>query len=1016
MVSLYQKLICKSDQYRIICILSIYPSTRFHLLGNLHKKTDSALSNKHINKIIGYNAYFNNNDTIKYMNLNIDIEHMNTENNSTNNTQVNDSALRARVKLFGNILGEILHEHAGSKVFEAVETLRKGHISLREKNDEQKRAELAKLVASLDSETVVHVVRAFSIYFSLVNIAEEAFQHAKRRCLVNNGEKLWLGSFHETLREMQEQDINAEQLQHILDNMAYIPVFTAHPTESKRRTILESLRRIFIISEKLNTKTNKYEHDDVIEILKRHIQILYKTNEVRVRKLQVVDEVKNGLYYFRECLFNSVPRTYRLIEKALKVSYNQDQEIVTVPSFMQFGSWIGGDRDGNPFVKHTTTVLALRMQAQAVLEEYISRVSKLSHVLSHSRQFCDLTPEFNAALKLDETELSDLFESKTNKFKQEPYRRKLYYMRHRLECLLDQITRKINDEELNTDYQQCQYKDENAFLTDLQTMSKSLYHHGDGNVADGTLKDLIRLVETFGFFLTKLDIRQESTIHSNTIAQVLKFMDGSDYNAMDESTRLATLANFIKQTPPEIDTSSFSEQTIETLQVFKVIAEMRDEVSQKAFGSYVISMTHEASHIMEVMFLGWLNGLVAINPDSGSAFCYLSVSPLFETIDDLAHIEPVMTQLLDNEVYNTLLQSSGNTQEVMLGYSDSCKDGGTLASAWNLYNAQIQITALTKKRNIKLRMFHGRGGTIGRGGGPTHDSIISQPDGTVHGEIKFTEQGEVLSYKYSNEETAVYELGMGLTGLLKASRNLIQTPVTVEDEYKDIMSTLADTGEQSYRLLTDRSFGFLDYFYEATPVAEIGLMNIGSRPSHRKKSDRSKSSVRAIGWVFAWAQSRHTLPAWFGIGSALEKWIDGRPDKLKKLQEMYHRWPFFRSLLSNVQMALFKADMDIAKSYSSLCLSEETATSIHKIINDEYHLTVTNVLKIAQLDNLMAETPDLALSLTRRNPYLDPLNQIQLTLLKRYRDESLDEEQRELWLNPLLRSINAIAAGMRNTG
>ncbi len=952
------------------------------------------------------------------MNSKTEIEDMTADNNDTNrtnNTHLNDSALRARVKLFGNILGEILHEHAGGKVFEAVETLRKGHIDLRKKNNEQKRAELAKLVESLDSDTVVHVVRAFSIYFSLVNIAEEDFLHTKRRHQVSKGERLWQGSFNETLRELHEQDISADQLQHVLDRMAYIPVFTAHPTESKRRTILESLRRIFIISEKLTTKSTQNEQDEVIEILKRHIQILYKTNEVRVRKLQVIDEVKNGLYYFRECLFNAVPQTYRSMEKALKVTYNRDNEIVKVPSFMQFGSWIGGDRDGNPFVKHNTTVLALRMQAQAVLEEYIDRVSKLSHVLSHSIQFCDLTQAFNTGLEKDETELSQLFDSKSNQFTQEPYRRKLYYMRHRLQCQLDQITRKINDEPAATNtIQSCDYKDEQTFLADLRSMSESLHHHGDGNVAEGTLKDLIRLVETFGFFLSKLDIRQESTIHSDTVAQVFNIIDGSDYNAMDEATRLTSLANFIKQSPPKIDSSSFTEQAIETLEVFRVIAEMRDEVSQKAFGSYVISMTHAASHIMEVMFLGWLKGLVAIKQDN--THCYLSVSPLFETIDDLAHIEPVMTQLLDNDVYNTLLQASGNTQEVMLGYSDSCKDGGTLASAWNLYNAQMRITELTKKRNIKLRMFHGRGGTIGRGGGPTHDSILSQPDGTVHGEIKFTEQGEVLSYKYSNEETAVYELGMGLTGLLKASRNLIQTPATVEKEYKDIMATLADTGEQSYRVLTDRSHGFLDYFYEATPVSEIGLMNIGSRPSHRKKSDRSKSSVRAIGWVFAWAQSRHTLPAWFGIGSALEKWIDGRPDKLKKLQEMYHRWPFFRSLLSNVQMALYKADMDIAKSYSSLCLSEDTATSIHQIINNEYQSTVENVLKIAQLDNLMAETPALALSLTRRNPYLDPLNQIQLTLLKRYRDESLSDEERELWLNPLLRSINAIAAGMRNTG
>ena len=317
---------------------------------------------------------------------------------------------------------------------------------------------------------------------------------------------------------------------------------------------------------------------------------------------------------------------------------------------------------------------------------------------------------------------------------------------------------------------------------------------------------------------------------------------------------------------------------------------------------------------------------------------------------------------------------------------------------------------------MKCRLFHGRGGTIGRGGGPTHDSILSQPAGTVHGEIKFTEQGEVLSYKYSNQETAVYELTIGVTGLLKASQNII-TPVTQDDtQYSAIMKELADMGEQHYRTLTDKTPGFLDYFYEATPVSEIALMNIGSRPSHRKKSDRSKSSVRAIGWVFGWAQSRHTLPAWYGIGTALHSWINENPERLAVLQDMYHNWPFFRALLSNSQMALFKAEMAIAQSYVSLCLNQDEAQHVYQAICAEHQSTVKHVLEIAQLDYLMAETPQLALSLSRRNPYLDPLNQIQLTLLHRYRQEDVAESERECWRDPLLRSINAIEAGMRNTG
>jgi phosphoenolpyruvate carboxylase len=417
---------------------------------------------------------------------------------------------------------------------------------------------------------------------------------------------------------------------------------------------------------------------------------------------------------------------------------------------------------------------------------------------------------------------------------------------------------------------------------------------------------------------------------------------------------------------------------------------------------------------MEVMFLAWTAGLAGYRDNQ--PFCHISISPLFETVDDLAHIDPVMNQLLDIPTYTELLAAAGNIQEVMLGYSDSCKDGGILASGWNLYQAQQQITALTRSRDIKLRMFHGRGGTIGRGGGPTHDSILSQPTGTVHGQIKFTEQGEVLSYKYSNIETAVYELTMGTTGLLKASRNLIEEPQKDKQEYLDTMAKLAAIGEDHYRTLTEQTPGFLDYFYEATPVSEIGLLNIGSRPSHRKKADRSKSSVRAIAWVFGWAQSRHTLPAWYGIGKALDQWIKENPEHLDHLRDMYQHWSFFRSLLSNTQMALFKADMKIAHSYMGLCHNPQQAEQIYAAIDEEYTRTVTHILEVSQLDYLMAETPLIALSLMRREPYLDPLNQIQLYLLKKYRNENVSEEERERWLNPLLRSINAIAAGMRNTG
>ncbi|MCG6935948.1 MAG: phosphoenolpyruvate carboxylase [Proteobacteria bacterium] len=927
----------------------------------------------------------------------------------------NDKQLRSRVRLFGNILGKILQDHAGEKVFNAVEALRKGHISLRKSEDVRKRQRLDALIKSLDPDSLAQVVRAFSIYFSLANIAEEAFQHKQRRREVSRNGPLWVGSFDATLREFHSEVTTPEELQHLLDRLAYIPVFTAHPTESKRRTVMEALRRIFITSEELEvSRLSRIQKTAIYNKLERNIRILFETNEVRVNKLNVIDEVSNGLYYFRECLFPAVPETYRYLENAIQRTYGSNPQTgnIRVPSFIKFGSWIGGDRDGNPFVKPETTVTAVRLQSREILREYYGRIRQLQKILTLSTEFCQPSAAFLKSLERDEAAMPTVFAARPNQYRQEPYRRKLVLMQNRIECSIARLDHRLDEIPLpDTDYR---YRNEQDLLQDLHLIRDSLISDQDHIIAEGELQDLIRLVETFGFFLAHLDIRQESTIHTRTVSEVFRQLDGTDYTALDENQRMTVLADWLSKAPPALDTATLSDMNRETLQTFMVMSQMREEISPKVFGNYVISMTHAASHVMEVMFLAWLAGLAGQRDRKW--FCHIHISPLFETIDDLEHIEPVMSQLLSNDTYAALLNAAGNNQEVMLGYSDSCKDGGILASAWNLYQAQQQITILARQHGVQLRMFHGRGGTIGRGGGPTHDSILSQPTGTVHGEIKFTEQGEVLSYKYSNTETAVYELSMGITGLMKASRNLIRAPQPDNPEYLAIMHELATTGERHYRQLTDETAGFLDYFYEATPVSEIALMNIGSRPSHRKQADRSKGSVRAIGWVFGWAQSRHTLPAWYGIGAALEAWQRRHPQQISRLQEMYQHWPFFRALLSNSQMALFKADMGIAESYVSLCHNQDTARTIFQTINSEYQRTVNKVLEIAQLDELIAETPHLALSLKRRNPYLDPLNQIQVTLLRRCRDESVDEDTRNQWLNPLLRSINAIAAGMRNTG
>jgi len=936
--------------------------------------------------------------------------------------ETGDKALRARVKLLGTLLGNILHEQEGRDVLAAVETLRKGYINLRKNDNQARRRRLARFIEGLSSESLVHIVRAFSTYFSLINLAEESYQHHQRRKQVrqaNGNSTLWTGSFDTTLRELRNQGINPEQLQTLLDQLAYIPVITAHPTEAKRRTIMDAQRRIFLSNEELSdTRLTKQEKAELIEKLKSQIQILWKTDEVRVIRPRVKDEIGYGLAYFNECLFDAVPNTYRNFENAaLRVcgTTADGEPKITIPSFLRFGSWIGGDRDGNPNVKPETTIMAVRLQSQTILLEYLARIPVLIKLLTHSDKLCTPTLALRDSLQRDEQFTEHAFTDKPERFTHEPYRRKLSIMRYRLERNIVALKNKLQERTDRDDtHTGDRYPSEQEFLADLKIIYDSLLSHGDKRIADGKLKDLIRLTETFGFYCLRLDIRQESTRHSEAVAELFQQIN-VDYLSLDENARLITLEKAIKD-PAGIDShiASLSEPTQETLNVFRAMVQMRNEVSKKAFGSYVISMTHEASHVMEVLFMARLTGLAGYR--NGKARCDIRIAPLFETIEDLAHIEPVMDKLLNNPTYVAMLKQVGNLQEIMLGYSDSCKDGGILASIWNLYDAQKRVTQLTNAHGVRCRLFHGRGGTIGRGGGPTHEAILSQPEGTVHGQIKFTEQGEVLSFKYSNQETAVYELTMGLTGLIKASANLVQPPVP---ECKDCLATmqeLASTGETTYRQLTDHTEGFLDYFYEGTPVSEIGLMNIGSRPSHRKKGDRAKTSVRAIAWVFGWAQSRHTLPAWFGIGTALEQWQQNDPARLAQLQKMYQQWPFFRALLSNTQMALFKAEPNIAKEYAKLCVEEKTGKRIYKLFHEEYTRTVTQVLNITGTKQLLEENPVLEVSLTRRNPYLDPLNYIQLTLLKRYRDETLSDEQRKSWLNPLLRSINAIAAGMRNTG
>ncbi|NCC28459.1 MAG: phosphoenolpyruvate carboxylase [Gammaproteobacteria bacterium] len=924
-----------------------------------------------------------------------------------------DEGLERDVQLFTALLGEVLREHSRKRVLVIVERLRDGFMQLREGDDPELREKLMKRIEGLDAQTLSEVIRAFNIYFGLVNTAEELNAYLARMDLISAGQRLWVGSFDDMARQLKADGVSPENFQSLLEHLVYLPVFTAHPTEAKRRTILETFRRIFLVGQDLHRrKLNDEELEECLQAILTQIQILWKTDEVRIHKPQVTDEVRQGLYFFRESLFEAVPQVYRFLEKALRRVYGA-QCGIKVPSFIRFGSWIAGDRDGNPFVKPETTELAVRMHGELVLELYLERVAKLQRMLSHASSICQPSPAFLDSLDADEDYWVDTMGQSLRRYVHEPYRRKLAMMDHRLSANLRRIRHRMAGR-----YDPAQpegYASERDFLADLHLIRDSLHHHGDANAAAGPLQDLIRLAETFGFHLVYLDIRQESTRHTDAVTELFARQAGAPYyQAFDEEQRLMALAEAIAHPHPfVIDKATLTPETRETLEVFEVIARMRAEISENLFGQYVISMTHHASHVMETMLLARLAGLAG--RDRQGWFCRIQISPLFETIDDLNRIGDVMGRLFRDPTYGALLKASGNQQEVMLGYSDSCKDGGILASSWRLYEAQRRVIQLADDQGVSCRLFHGRGGTVGRGGGPTHEAILAQPTDTVHGQIKLTEQGEVLSYRYANPETARYELTLGISGLIKASRCLIEPPPEDRKDYLGIMDELARYGEEAYRKLTQDTEGFLDYFYECTPLDGIAMLNIGSRPSHRKKADRSLKSIRAIPWVFGWAQSRQTLPAWFGIGYAIERFRGNELDRLVKLQKMYQEWPYFRALLSNTQMSLFKAEMHIASAYARLAENREQAAAIYGIIEAEYERTLVQVMNVAGLRGLMEETPELQRSLARRNIYLDPLNHIQVSLLERYRTEQ-DEAKREEWLDPLLRSINAIAAGMRNTG
>lgn len=929
----------------------------------------------------------------------------------------NNEVLRSRVRLLGSFLGDAIARQSGEDTLQTIETLRKGFIQERRDPNPANKQKLIDLIASLDNKTLKNVIRGFSIYFFLANLTEENFLREERRTLKQQSQNFWEGSFRHTLLECQQRHIAADQIKELIDQLKFIPVFTAHPTEARRRTTMNILQTLYAHSTALNDlPEGSLAYQEAKQKTAETIDLLWSSDEVRTRKPLVYDEINNGLHYFNASLFTAIPQVYRNIKNAIVDVYPELSDYA-LPAFLSFGSWIGGDRDGNPFVTHETTEMAVLLHANTVLRHYQVMVRKLRRELIHSDTIASISPKIYQRIKhyseLDER----IFYYNPDDYNNEPYRRLLSIILAKIAATNEHIQSQGNKPEAAADA----YSNPQALLDDLRLIRESLSTHDKAH-AEGLLLDMIRLVKTCGFHLAALDIRQDSGYHGEVIADIFDNASNlPDYRQLSETERQQWLTRLLEQPgTPLIYVDNLSKQTQEQLALINSIAKLRKLVGEDTFGSYIISMTNNASQLLEVLLLMRFSGLSGIN-DSGELYAALPVAPLFETIEDLKNIDHILPAVLDNPLYRKLLEQSGNTQEIMLGYSDSSKDGGIITSAWQLYSAQQTITEIAKKYGINTRLFHGRGGSVSRGGGSTHQAIAAQPAGTLNGQIKFTEQGEVLYAKYANPDTAVFELTMGITGALKAtSSRFVEQPKQL-NSYEALFARLAEAGEQQYRALTDHTEGFYEFYSQATPVQEISLLNIGSRPAHRKKGLPSKSTIRAIPWVFGWSLARFTLPAWYGVGSALNS---VKQDEAL-MQEMNDNWPFFNAFISNIEMAFTKSEMSIAQAYSQLCEDQTLRARIMQAVIDEHDLTQQGLNSLLNQDTLLSNQQELASSLEWRNAYLDPINYIQIELLKRLRqnneqtpDTSSGHTQNDdiSVEDPLIRSINALAAGLRNTG
>jgi len=918
-----------------------------------------------------------------------------------------NNLLRRDVRFLGNILGDVLVHQGGRELLDIVEKIREMSKALRAEFLPELYEEFKNVTNTLSPEIRHQVIRAFAIYFQLVNIAEQNHRIRRKRDYERSaGETVQRGSIESAVQVLKEQGIAVDEVKSILEGISLELVMTAHPTEASRRAVLDIHQRIATDVMELDNPTLTYrEREKLRERLLNEVLILWQTDELRDRKPTVIDEVRNGLYFFDETLFEVLPNVYEELERCLDKYY--PGEHWHVPPYLRFGSWIGGDRDGNPSVKAKITWETLTMHRELALKKYEASLKELMDILSFSTNIVEVTDELLESLKCDRSEVEprcvDIWRNA-----KEPYRIKICFM-------LEKLTNTLND---STKESSKRYNSPEELKEDLLVIDRSLRHHFADYVADTHICKLIRQVELFGFHLAALDVRQHSKEHENAMTEILGYMSISDdYSALPEEEKIALLHRLLNDPRPLTSPHfAYSEQTRECLDVYQTIYQAQQEFGRGCINSYLISMTQGVSDMLEVMVFAKEVGLFRIEKD-GTVHCTLQSVPLFETIDDLHAAPAIMEELLGMPIYRQAVTAMGDLHEIMLGYSDSNKDGGVVTANWELRVALKAITSSAKKFNVKLKFFHGRGGALGRGGMPLNRSILAQPPHTVGGGIKITEQGEVLSSRYSMQGIAYRSLEQATWALITAAR-LARGPEEAspeQAEWEQIAKGISESAQEKYQDLIFRDPDFMAFFKESTPLPEVGELNIGSRPAKRKNSDRFED-LRAIPWVFAWTQSRYLLPAWYAAGTAIEGYVGGDSQRLETLRTMYAQFPFFRTLIDNLQMALAKADLLIAREYAGMISDVSIRDRIFNLIEEEYARTSSLILQITGQAEILDNVPVIQESIRLRNPYVDPLSYLQVQLLAELRAlRDRGEDDPEL-LREVLLTINGIAAGLRNTG